>query len=385
MLLCFPLPSCSHPGAFRYAEFGCEAVLATADFNSHVGECRYAPQPCRWPGCPFKTLTVATFDTHVAECGFRPVRCRYDCGLLVPVHLEEQHIALECKNVECECEHGCGQRIRRRLYLQHAGHECPESIISCSVIGCGAVVKRKDLPAHIEQSMAVHFALLSRSVQDLHNQLGSAQQYIRHLESRMWSAKRPTIIHANPFCVSVLARSRDGNWLFAGADDGIIWVWDCTKPDIEAHSMTLYMLTETKNNSVWTLFADSKYLFAGRKEGQVEIWYIGSDSMAAITRLVCFTAHAKKAVYTLTATETRLFTGSDDRSIRVWDLSLLAATNTVTFLCVLNGHGDTVYSLVASDALLFSSSWDCTIRVWSIANDTISCLQELRGHAGMTR
>ena len=86
------------------------------------------------------------------------------------------------------CPNDCEVSLQRKDVDDHLATNCPLEIVTCSFncVGCEEKFPRKDMPGHINDSLAVHMSLQANSHQ---NELKKLQDQIQNLENELQRVK----------------------------------------------------------------------------------------------------------------------------------------------------------------------------------------------------
>uniref|UniRef100_A0ACD5WW70 Uncharacterized protein n=1 Tax=Avena sativa TaxID=4498 RepID=A0ACD5WW70_AVESA len=110
------------------------------------------------------------------------------------------------------------------------------------------------------------------------------------------------------------------------------------------------------------LAEDDEHLFAGADDGAIYIWRLDREHQR-FDEVAALAGHDGRAVASLAQGKGALYSGSADGGIRVWDLE------TYRCLCSFAGHASRVTALLCWDQFLLSSSDDGTVKVWRLKPD----------------
>ena len=155
---------CSHRGA------GCEWVGELLDLERHLN---LQPLPEKLLlGCQFSevhcTCCVHSFQRRyiqshqVDDCLQRPFACEH-CNDYKSTYevVTETHYKV-CAYFSLSCPEHCGKYFPRHEIPGHVSRDCPLTIVLCDfhIVGCKIEIARKDIPTHINDSLAGHMSLL---------------------------------------------------------------------------------------------------------------------------------------------------------------------------------------------------------------------------------
>ena len=107
----------------------CSESFLRSKLKAHKSEeCLKRPFGCNY--CKNFDATYGEVTLHWTECGFFPIPCSNKCGMTLQCQLSDKHIA----------------------------NDCPQTIVDCDFkhFGCDVKLPRRDLPAHISESLVSH-------------------------------------------------------------------------------------------------------------------------------------------------------------------------------------------------------------------------------------
>ena len=176
-----------------FKEAGCEWVGELDSIAEHLND-DIESGSYKSSGCPFLQLNCGyckegfqrqhMLRHELNECLKRP----YKCGTCNEFESTFEDVMTRHVNV-CPCglvlcPNDCGVSLRRKNIDGHLANRCPLEIVSCSFsyAGCEEKLPRKDMPAHMSNSLAVHMSLQAVSHQ---KQLEKLQMQIRNLENEV--------------------------------------------------------------------------------------------------------------------------------------------------------------------------------------------------------
>ena len=177
-----------------YKELGCEWVGELGKLTQHISLdlpgstsnavlaediCRFVPIDCTHCQEKFQRRFIEEHKTVL--CPKRPFCC--DICSDFKSTFEEVSISHKpvCPSRLVPCSNKCGVNAKFKDLSKHLTDECPLEIIECSFsfAGCEAKLPRKDMPAHISDSLAVHMSLQAVSH---HKQIGKLEPRVQDLE-----------------------------------------------------------------------------------------------------------------------------------------------------------------------------------------------------------
>lgn len=147
---------------------------------------------------------------------------------------------------------------------------------------------------------------------------------------------------------TIKALTATGDYLFSGANDKSIRVWD-------ARSLECKYTINDHDGWVTSLFIHDKLLYSCAYDSLIKVW--------DLTTLTCVrTIKNAQRVESATVWQDHVFAGTEDARIWVYPLG------SVESVATLKEHKLAVLALAASPDLLFSGSYDGTIKVWGQTN-----------------
>ena len=181
-----------------FKEAGCEWVGELGGITEHLNDDNIidleSDSSYKSSGCPFMQLKCCycrqelqrqrVLEHELNECLKRPFKC--DCCNEYESTFEDvttKHVNV-CPCGLVPCPNDCGVSLQRKCIDDHVTTNCPLEIVSCSFsyAGCEEKLPRKDMPAHISDSLAVHMSLQAIS----HNkQLDSFQAQIQEVKNEV--------------------------------------------------------------------------------------------------------------------------------------------------------------------------------------------------------
>ena len=148
--------------------------------------CQYVPIGC--PHCQeiFEHQFVEEHKTKL--CPKRPFCCEICNDYESTFEEVTTNHKPVCPSRLVPCSNECGVTTKFKDLSKHLAEDCPVEVIDCSFsfAGCEAKLPRKDLPAHINDSLAVHMSLQAVNHQKLVERL---EARVRDLEVEVQKLK----------------------------------------------------------------------------------------------------------------------------------------------------------------------------------------------------
>ncbi|GAB4845605.1 hypothetical protein Ancab_039008 [Ancistrocladus abbreviatus] len=178
-----------------------------------------------------------------------------------------------------------------------------------------------------------------------------------------------SVNNAHDDAINALVVSNNGN-VYTGSADKKIKVWKKITGE-KKHTLITTLEKHSFGINALVLSTNGNYLYSGACDGSMLVWEKeGEDNMVALGALRGHT----KAILCLAVAVDLIFSGSADKTIRIWR----GAGKSYSCLAVLGGHLGPVKCLtVAADPyskgdastsnyLVYSGSLDCDVKVWQI-------------------
>ena len=178
-----------------FREIGCEWEGELGALAEHLNDdiksdsykstgCPFLQLKCCYCGEGFKRRCVLEHEEN--KCMKRPYKCD-TCNEFKSTYesVTTEHITV-CPCGLVPCPNDCGvMEIQRQSVADHLATVCPLEMVSCSFsyAGCEEKLPRKDMPAHISDSLAVHMSLQAVNHQKELNELKSQ---IKELRTHLW-------------------------------------------------------------------------------------------------------------------------------------------------------------------------------------------------------
>ena len=187
-------------------EAGCEWVGELRALPEHLNDdirldnykssgCPFLQLKCCYCSKEFKRQYVLEHEKN--KCLKRPYKCD-TCNEFESTYeaVTTEHVNI-CPCGLVPCPNDCGVvELQRKNLDDHLATTCPLEMVSCSFsyAGCKEKLPRKDMPAHISDSLVVHMSLQALNHQKELNELKSMHQkeltelksQIRELRTHLW-------------------------------------------------------------------------------------------------------------------------------------------------------------------------------------------------------
>lgn len=147
----------------RNAGQGCKWSGELRQLEAHINDCPYLEITCP-NACGVKLLNKDV-TTHMVECPKRPLPCQH-CNEMVTCSELTKHQLLLCMKFPVNCV-VCGETgILREDIPKHVNlitGDCPLVTVTCKYqhVGCIFQDRRKNMPAHLRDSVDHHMMLLT--------------------------------------------------------------------------------------------------------------------------------------------------------------------------------------------------------------------------------
>ena len=149
-------------------EQGCKWVGELGQLDNHLN--MYPSQQNQLQGCQYSRikclhcselfLRPGIEDHQGQKCPRRPFSCEY-CKTFKSTYekLTANHWPV-CRSYPMPCTNKCGETLQRQKRESHITNDCPLTIINCDFqhVGCEVRLPRKDMPAHLGESVALHLS-----------------------------------------------------------------------------------------------------------------------------------------------------------------------------------------------------------------------------------
>lgn len=213
-----PCPCCKAGEFDHYPNKGLQRSLY--EFKA---KCVNKDQGCEWVGelgqLDNHLNSKPTEDKQLQGCQFVEIQCRY-CSELYQRHSIEAHQNEQCpkRSFSCDycgdfestyedvttnhwpvcskylvpCPNNCGETLQHQIVESHTANECPLTAIECTFkhVGCKVKLPRKDMPAHLTESIVSHmslhvasFELLKEENEQLKKQVARLEQDVQMLKT----------------------------------------------------------------------------------------------------------------------------------------------------------------------------------------------------------
>ena len=150
------------------------------ELSKQVVGCAFAAVACTHCREYFQRRHVHAHESEA--CPQRPFSCDYceDYGSVFEDVVNNHWPVCKCYPVPCSNE--CGVSPERQNVETHVNTVCPLTVVNCDFhyAGCEVQLVRKDMPAHLAESLATHISLLTTQTQTLAGR-GGQDNLLSHL------------------------------------------------------------------------------------------------------------------------------------------------------------------------------------------------------------
>jgi len=141
---------------------GCTETSQLHKMKDHVKACEYNTISCS--SC-HENFLCKDRDTHESVCPKRPITCDLCRERLCFDHLET-HKATLCPKMIISCPNeDCTETFTRDQKVVHA-QSCAFAPVTCTYLGCGALLQRSQVEQHNKTSADAHYAALLEQHED---------------------------------------------------------------------------------------------------------------------------------------------------------------------------------------------------------------------------
>ena len=126
--------------------------------DNHLEGCQFSKIKCLYCSDLFLRSDMKTHQ--IDQCSVRPFSCQY-CKDFNSNHLDVTLIHWPvCDYYPVPCPNKCGKTLQRQNLQSHITNDCPLTIIDCDFqhVGCEVRLPRKDIPAHLQESVVRHMS-----------------------------------------------------------------------------------------------------------------------------------------------------------------------------------------------------------------------------------
>ena len=173
-------------------EQGCQWVGELGQLDNHLNlnlsqqnqlqGCQLSQIKCLH--CSELFLRSGIEDHQNNQCPRRPFSCEY-CKEFDSCYEEvtTNHWPV-CGSYSMPCTNKCGETLQRQNLENHIANDCPLTNINCDFqhVGCEVRLPRKDMPAHLGESVATHMSLHMASHKKLKEENKKLKQRVAELE-----------------------------------------------------------------------------------------------------------------------------------------------------------------------------------------------------------
>ncbi|KAJ4454957.1 hypothetical protein PAPYR_10201 [Paratrimastix pyriformis] len=139
----------------------CEWQGALEDLTRHqTHDCAQREVGCSHMGCSYR-CPACNLQAHLEACEWHPLPCE-KCGAVMARKDHPAHLGTVCPAAEVPCP-DC-HRLSRRSALDAHRAQCPEASLPCPVPGCEAQIARCRMEDHLTAGAAQHVTCLSRAL-----------------------------------------------------------------------------------------------------------------------------------------------------------------------------------------------------------------------------
>ena len=151
---------------------GCQWEGELGQLDNHLN---YNPlEEKRLEGCQFSKIEClhcselfprSKIEVHQSDqCQRRSFSCEYCKDYKTTYEDVTTNHWPVCEYYPLECSNKCGQTLERQHLESHISKDCPFTVIDCDFqhIGCEVRLPRKDMPAHLVESVVCHLSLQTK-------------------------------------------------------------------------------------------------------------------------------------------------------------------------------------------------------------------------------
>ena len=121
--------------------------------------CQFSKIKCLYCSKLFLRLKIQVHQSD--QCQRRSFSCQYCKDYKTTYEdVSTNHWSI-CGYYPLECSNKCGQTLERQHLESHISKDCPLTVVDCDFqhVGCEVRLHRKDMPAHLVQSVVLHLSL----------------------------------------------------------------------------------------------------------------------------------------------------------------------------------------------------------------------------------
>ena len=172
---------------------GCKWVGELKGVSEHMNT---APSgDCKHVGCPYVLLECTHCNKkfqrrsvveHELRCQKRPVCCELCGEYTSTIEDVDKNHKPQCTSRPVPCPNKCDKLVPSKSIEKHKETECPLEMTNCvfSYAGCNEKVLRKDMEAHVAQSLSHHLTLQAIGHKEMVEKQESMQKEIDQLRER---------------------------------------------------------------------------------------------------------------------------------------------------------------------------------------------------------
>ena len=158
-------------------EQGCQWEEELGQLDNHLNY--NPPEEKQQEGCQFSKIKClycseiflrSKIQVHQSDqCQWRPFSCEYCKDYKTTYEdITTNHWPV-CGCYPLKCSNKCGQTLERQHLESHISKDCPLTAIDCDFqhVGCEVRLPRKDMPAHLVESVVCHLSLQAAKLKEV--------------------------------------------------------------------------------------------------------------------------------------------------------------------------------------------------------------------------
>ena len=156
--------------------------------NNQLEGCMFAKIKCLYCSEVYQRTEIVHHQNEL--CNKRPSTCEH-CNSYESTYDDVIHNHWPVCGYPVQCPNKCGTFPQRQHLDNHVDTECPLTIVECDFhyAGCEIALPRKDLPAHLRDSLIIHFSILATSHKKQLQMLEKKEREIQQLKEDITSMK----------------------------------------------------------------------------------------------------------------------------------------------------------------------------------------------------